>query len=42
MKQSIYIETTIPSYLTSRKSTDAIIAGRQAVTTRWWETEDIL
>jgi predicted nucleic acid-binding protein len=39
MKQSIYLETTIPSYLTALKSSDDIIAGRQEATKRWWETQ---
>jgi hypothetical protein len=37
MKQSLYMETTIPSYLTSRSSRDLIIAGHQQVTKEWWE-----
>ena len=31
------METTIPSYLTSRPSRDLIIAGHQQVTKDWWE-----
>ena len=37
MKQKLYMETTIPSYLTSRPSRDLIIAGHQQVTKDWWE-----
>lgn len=37
MKPRVYIETTIPSYLTSRPNRDIIIAGHQQVTHRWWE-----
>ena len=38
MKPSVYIETTIVSYLTGRLSRELIIAGRQALTAEWWET----
>ena len=37
MKSRVYLETTIPSYLTSRPSRDLIIAGHQALTREWWE-----
>ncbi len=37
MKQKLYMETTIPSYLTSRGSRDLVIAGHQQVTKEWWE-----
>ena len=37
MPPKIYIETTIPSYLTSRPSRDLLIAGHQQVTHQWWE-----
>ena len=37
--KTIYIETTIPSLATSRPSRDMIVAGRQAATILFWETE---
>ena len=37
MKPKLYLETTIPSYLTSWSSRDLIIAGHQQITREWWE-----
>lgn len=37
-KASIYIETSIISYLTARSSRDLMIAACQQVTAQWWET----
>lgn len=36
MKPKLYVETTIPSYLTSWPSRDLVIAGHQQITTEWW------
>jgi len=37
--QSVYIETTIPSYLTGRGSKQQSIADDQLATVQWWDTE---
>ena len=34
-RSKVYIETTIPSFLTSRPSNKLIIAGKQALTRQW-------
>lgn len=36
MKPKVYIETTIPSYLTGRPSRDLVIVGHQELTREWW------
>ena len=38
-RKSMYIETTIPSYVTAKASRDLITAHRQAVTRLFWENE---
>ena len=35
--ESVYLETTIVSYLVSRPSRDLIVAGHQQLTRDWWE-----
>ncbi len=36
MKPKVYLETTIPSYLTSNPSRDIVVAGHQQTTHDWW------
>ena len=36
MKAKVYLETTIPSYLTSRPSRDLLVAAHQQLTGEWW------
>ena len=35
-KPSVYVETSIVSYLTARPSRDLIVAAQQAMTREWW------
>jgi hypothetical protein len=39
MKPKVYVETSVLSYLAALPSRDAVTAGRQVITRRWWETE---
>jgi len=36
-KSTVYLETTIPSYLTSRISSNLVVACHQQITQEWWE-----
>lgn len=36
--QTVYVETTIPSYLAAKSSRDLIIAAHQKITQDWWQT----
>jgi len=38
VKPKVYIETSIPSYLTARFSNDIRVAANQNTTIEWWET----
>ena len=37
MKPKIYIETSIPSYLTAKPSSDVRVTANREVTLEWWE-----
>jgi rRNA-processing protein FCF1 len=37
MKKKVYLETTIPSYITSKPNRDIIVLARQEITREWWE-----
>lgn len=34
---SVYLETTIPSYLTAWRSPELVMAARQQITREWWD-----
>ena len=36
---TVYLETTIVSYLTSYPSTHIVVAANQEITRQWWERE---
>ena len=40
-KKSLYLESTVPSYLTAKESTDVIKAARQSITKMFWEQEKV-
>jgi hypothetical protein len=37
-KATVYIETSVVSYLTARPSRDLIVAAHQQITADWWAT----
>ena len=37
MKPTVYIETSVISYLTAKPSHDLIVAAHQQLTVEWWE-----
>lgn len=38
VREAVYIETTVISYLTSRPSRDLVVAAHQQITREWWES----
>jgi hypothetical protein len=40
MKSKVYIETSIPSYLTAWRSRDLIVAANQEITKEWWDSRE--
>jgi hypothetical protein len=38
--ETVYIETSIPSYLTAKGSRDLISAAHQQITKEWWENRN--
>jgi len=41
MKPTVYIETTIPSYLTAWPSRNVVRAAHQLITRQWWEARRV-
>jgi len=39
-KPSVYVETSVISYLASKPSRDVIVVGHQQLTLKWWDTRD--
>ena len=39
MKERVYVETSVVSYLTSRPSRDMVIAAHQELTRQWWKDQ---
>lgn len=38
-KKTVYIETSVISYLTSRPTNDLVAAAWQKITSDWWDTQ---
>jgi hypothetical protein len=41
-KKSVYIESSVISYLTAKENRDLIIAARQKITKSWWKGNSVL
>lgn len=39
MKPSVYVESSVISYLAARPSRDVVVAGRQAISHEWWSND---
>ena len=39
MAQSVYIESSVISYLVARPSRDVVVAAHQAITEAWWQSQ---
>jgi len=39
LKEIVYIETSVISYLVSRPSRDIVVSGRQLISRDWWENQ---
>ncbi len=37
MKENVYVESSVISYITARPSRDLVVSARQAITSEWWE-----
>jgi len=38
MAETVYLETTIPSYLAARPSRELVTAAHQQLTLEWWQS----
>ena len=40
MKETLYLETTIPRYLTANVSRDVVVPAHQQITHEWWQSAE--